>query len=126
MRALLIVIVAALAAACSMPFGAGGDSRALLVNQTRNAFVYSAIELKDAPLFDPMPAVDPARASERVVAAGGQAALDLPDYSGTGVLVFLYEIPSQDHAGPVPLSRAVRVTHGELLRMHHRIVIDEE
>lgn len=126
MRALLIVILAALSAACSTPFGAGGDSPPLVVNRTSNAFIYSAFDLKDAPLIDPLPAIDPARVPERLVAAGGQAALNLTDYSGTGVLLFLYEIPSRDHAGPVPLSGSVRVTHAELLLKHHRIVIDEE
>ncbi|HEY0015851.1 MAG TPA: hypothetical protein VGC13_06010 [Longimicrobium sp.] len=123
-RPLLTLLLVAFAAACSTPFG-GGDGPPVLVNRTRNALLYVAFDLRDGPLVDPNPAIDPADAPERLVAAGDQRAIILADYSGEGVLLFLYEIPAQDRAGPVPLSRTLRVTQAELLRNRGRIVIDE-
>lgn len=126
MRALLIVILAALAAACSMPFGSGGDARPVLVNHTRNALVYFAIDLDDAPLFDPSPTFDPAHAPERVVAAGGELAIEVDGGSGNGVLLVIYEIPEGHHTGPVRVSRLMGVTRAELLHNQGRIVIEEQ
>jgi hypothetical protein len=124
MRALLIVILAALAA-CVTPFGEGGDPRPLLVNRTGNALLYVAFGLEDAPLVDPNPAIDPADAPERLVADGAELAIEVSGYSGSGVLLFIYEIPAQDHAGPVPISRTIRVSRAQLLRADGRIVIGE-
>ena len=124
MRAMLIPILVSLAAACSTPPG-GTDAGPVLVNRTANALLYVAFNLADAALVDPNPALDPAEAPDRRVAAGAQQAIDIPDYAAEGVLLFIYEIPP-DHAGPVPLSRTVRVTQAELLGMQNRIVIEDE
>jgi hypothetical protein len=123
-RPLLTVLLVAFAAACSTPFG-GGDGHPVLVNRTANALLYVVFDLQDGPLVDPNPAIDPADAPERVVAAGDQRTILLDDYSGEGVLLFLYAIPAQDRAGPVPLGRILEVTQAELLRSRGRIVIDE-
>lgn len=125
MRAMLIPILVSLAAACSTPPGET-EAGPVLVNRTGNALLYVAFNLADGALVDPNPAIDPAEAPERIVAAGAQQAIDIPDYAVEGVLLFIYEIPSPDHTGPVPLSRTVRVTHPELLAMQNRIVIAEQ
>jgi hypothetical protein len=126
MRAMLITILVSLAAACSAPIGAGGDGRPVLVNRTDNALLYVAFNLDQAGLVDPNPAIDPKDAPERLVAAGAQTVIDLPDYSGEGVLLFIYEIPAQDRAGPVPLSRTVRISPEDLLRAQNRIIIEDQ
>ncbi|HEX6912187.1 MAG TPA: hypothetical protein VF142_17420 [Longimicrobium sp.] len=125
MRALLLPFVMLLAA-CPDPFAGGGSRTVMLANGSSNAFVYVAIDLRDGPVVDPNPAIDPAQVPERIIAPGEARPLDVHDYSGEGVLLFLYEIPATDQAGPVPLSRIVRVTAGDLARMHNRIVIDDE
>jgi hypothetical protein len=125
MRTLLVALCLPLVAACANSFGGDGGG-VVLANRTARAFLYVAFDLADAPLVDPNPAIDPAEAPERLVAAGEQRTIEVPGDSGEGVLLFLYEIPSQDHAGPVPLSRTVRVPAADLRRLHNRIVIDEQ
>ncbi|HLM66929.1 MAG TPA: hypothetical protein VK358_05335, partial [Longimicrobium sp.] len=125
MRTLILSLLAALLAACSSSSLGGGDGRPVLVNRTGNAVLYAAFNLSEAPLVDPNPALDPAEAPERLVAAGDQRPLAIVDYEGGGVLLFIYEIPATDRAGPVPLSRTIRLTREELARMNNRIVLDE-
>lgn len=124
MRTLMLLPILMLLAACPDPFGGAAAGDVVLANRTANAFVYVAFDLADGPLVDPNPAIDPAQAPERVVAPGEARSIDITDYSGEGVLLFIYEIPATDQAGPVPLSRTVRVSAGELRRMNNRIVID--
>lgn len=126
MRALLLLPFVMLLAACPNPFAGDGSRTVTLANRSSNAFIYVAIDLQAGPVVDPNPAIDPAQVPERIIAPGEARPLDIHDYSGEGVLLFLYEIPHTDQAGPVPLSRIVRVTAGELARMHHRIVIDDD
>jgi hypothetical protein len=125
MRALLLLPLTLLLAACPNPFSSGGGP-VTLANQSANAFVYVAIDLEDAPLVDPAPTIDPAQVPERIITPGEARSLDIADYSGSGVVLFLYEIPHTDQAGPVPMTRIVRVNASQLARMDHRIVIDEE
>ncbi len=126
MRPLLIVLLVSLVAACSTPFAADGDSRPVLVNQSSNALLYVAFDIGDGTAVDPNPAIDPADAPDRLVAAGGERAIDLADYSGEGVLLFIYKIPAQDYAGPVPLTRTLQVSRAELRQNRGRIVIHEQ
>jgi hypothetical protein len=126
MRPLLIVLLVSLVAACSTPLAGDGDSRPVLVNQSSNALLYVAFDIGDGTAVDPNPAIDPADAPERVVAAGGQRAINITDYSGDGVLLFIYKIPAQDYAGPVPLTRIMQIPRAELLQNRGRIVIDEQ
>ena len=60
------------------------------------------------------------------MAAGEQRSIVIPEKESGGVLLFIYEIPAADRAGPVPLSRTVRLTREELLRMNNRIVLDDD
>lgn len=116
-----------LLAACAAPVAERGSAAApVLVNRTATAFVYVAFDLADAGLVDPNPAIDPAAAPEHVVAAGAEAEIQVEQTSGEGVLLFLYEIPAGGHAGPVPLSRTVRVTRAELAASGGRIVIEPQ
>ncbi|HEX6039353.1 hypothetical protein [Longimicrobium sp.] len=125
MRMLIAALSVLLLAACADPAGGNGSAAApVLVNRTATAFVYAAFDLADAGLVDPNPAIDPAMVPERVVAAGAEAEIQVEQTSGEGVLLFLYEIPAGDHAGPVSLSRTVRVTRAELIASGGRIVID--
>lgn len=126
MRALLLLPILVLLAACPDPFSGGGEGGVTLANRTDNAFVYVAFDLADGPLVDPNPAIDPAQVPGRIIAPGEARSIDITDYSGEGVLLFIYEIPATDQAGPVPLSRTVRVSAGELRRMNNRIVIGRE
>jgi hypothetical protein len=125
MRTLIAALLMALAAACSNASLSGGDGSPVLVNRTGNAVLYVAFDLSEAPLVDPNPAIDPLDAPERLVAAGDQRPLDIAEYEGGGVLLFIYQIPASDRAGPVPLSRTLRVTREELARMGNRIVLDD-
>lgn len=127
MRMLLAAASILLLAACAAPVGEGGSADApVLVNRTANAFIYVAFDLEDAALVDPNPSLDPAQVPERIVAAGGEVEIDVQQTSGEGVLLFLYEIPAHDVAGPVPLTRTLRVTRAELVASRGRIVIDRE
>ena len=126
MRTLIAALLLPLLAACSSSSLGGGDGSPVLVNRTGNALLYVAFDLALAPMVDPNPAIDPADAPERVVASGEQRPIEIADNESGGVLLFIYEIPATDRAGPVPLSRTVQVTSAELLRMNNRIVIDDE
>jgi len=126
MRPLLAALALLLLAGCADPFGGGGKVRPVLVNRTATPLLYVAFDLADGPLIDPNPVIDPADAPEQVVQAGTQRPIAVSGDSGQGVLLFLYEFPSAEHAGIVPLSRTVTVSAGELVRSHARIVIDEE
>lgn len=127
MRMLITVVTVLLLAACAAPAGGSGSTAApVLVNRTANAFVYVAFDLAEGALVDPNPAIDPAAMPERVMAAGAEAEIDVEETSGEGVLLFLYEIPAPSAAGPVPLSRTVRVTRAELIASGGRIVIEPE
>lgn len=124
MRTLVAALLVVLLAACSASPVSGGGGTPVLVNRTGNALLYVAMNLSAAPLVDPMPAMDPANAPERLVAAGDQRPIVIADYEGDGVLLFIYEIPAADRAGPVPLSRTVSLTRAELLLAGNRIVLD--
>jgi hypothetical protein len=125
MRMLIAALLMPLLAACSSSSLGGGDGQPVLVNRTGNAVLYVAFDLSQAPLVDPNPAIDPAEAPERLVAAGDQRPITIEGYEGEGVLLFIYEIPAMDRAGPVPLSRTVRLTREELARTGNRIILDE-
>lgn len=123
---MLIPVLVLLAAACSSSFGGDGAASSLvLVNRTDHALLYVAFNLEEAALVDPNPFIDPADAPERLVPAGTERTLDLPDYTGGGVVLFLYEIPAQDRAGPVPLSRTLQFTAAELARSRGRMVVED-
>lgn len=126
MPMLLTLVVAGLVAACSSSLGGHGDSGPVLVNRTGGALLFVGMNLSASGLVDPQPALRPDEHAERRVAAGEERAIVIPDYEGEGVLLFLYEIPAADHAGPVPLSRTVQVTREQLLRMNDRIVIQRQ
>lgn len=124
MRILLAAaLLPLLALACSSASVSGGDGVPVLVNRTGGALLYAAFDLSAAALVDPQPALDPAEAQDRLVAAGEEQPLRIDGYE-EGVLLFIYEVPAADRAGPVPLSRTVRVTREELLRMNNRIVLE--
>ncbi len=126
MPMLLTLVVAGLVAACSSSLGGGGESGLMLVNRTGSALLFVAMDLSASGLVDPNPALNVEENRERLVAAGEERAIEIPDYAGEGVLLFLYEVPAADHAGPVPLTRTVQVTREELLRMNNRIVIERQ
>lgn len=122
---MLIPVLVLLAAACSSSFGGeGSGSPLVLVNRTDHALLYVAFNLEEAALVDPNPLIDPQDAPERLVPAGAERTIDLPDYSGQGVVLFLYDIPAQDRAGPVPLSRTLQFTAAELARSRGRMVVE--
>jgi hypothetical protein len=124
---LLTLVLAGLVAACSSSLGGGGgEGGPMLVNRTGNALLFVAMNASAAGLVDPNPALSVEENRERLVAAGDERAIEIPDYEGEGVLLFLYEIPAADHAGPVPLTRMVQVTREELLRMNNRIVVERQ
>lgn len=126
MPMLLTVVLAGLVAACSSSLGGAGASGPVLVNRTGNALLFVAMNQSAAGLVDPNPALNVEENRERLVAAGDERAIEIPDYEGEGVLLFIYEIPAADHAGPVPLTRTVQVTREELLRMNNRIVVERQ
>jgi hypothetical protein len=126
MRALLLLPIVVMLAACAGPFAGDGAGDVVLANRTDHPLLFVALDLGLGPVVDPMPQMDPTQHPERLVEAGAQRTIDVPHYTGEGVLLFLYESPAQDHAGPWPLTRVVQVKEEELLRMHNRIVIDEE
>ena len=122
---LIAAVLLPLLASCSNASLSGRDGNPVLVNRTGNALLYVAFDLSQAALVDPNPAIDPADAPERLVAAGDQRTLSIAEYE-EGVLLFIYEISATDRSGPVPLSRTVRLTRAELLRMNNRIVLDDQ
>ncbi|HST60341.1 MAG TPA: hypothetical protein VLK84_16660 [Longimicrobium sp.] len=127
MPMLLTLVVAGLVAACSSSLGGGGDGGGpVLVNRTGGALLFVAMDLSASGLVDPNPALNVEEHRDKLVAAGEERAIEIPDYAGDGVLLFIYEIPAADHAGPVPLTRTVQVTREELLRMNGRIVIERQ
>jgi hypothetical protein len=123
MRALLLLPLLLLSA-CSTLFGTDDPRRLVLANRTDNALLYVAFG--SGPVVDPQPALEFAENRDRMVAAGEQRAIEVSSYTGEGVTVFVYEIPSQDHAGAVPLTRTLRVSERDLARTHGRIIVDEE
>lgn len=123
---LAAALLVPLLAACSGVFVSGGGGTPVLVNRTGHALLYVAFGLSQAALVDPSPALDPASAPERLVPDGDQRPITLAEEDGEGLVLFIYDIPVADRAGPVPLSRTVRLTHDELLRMNHRIVLDAQ
>jgi hypothetical protein len=124
MRMLLTTLAFVLLAACANSFSGDGGG-IVLANRTDHALLYAAFGLADAALVDPNPAIDPAQAPERRVPAGEQRTLQVSGDPAEGVVLFLYDIPP-GHAGPVPLSRTVRVTAEELRQMQNRIAIGPE
>ncbi len=125
MRALLLPLLTMLAA-CANPFSGDGGPGVTLANESSRAVVFSAVDLRYGPLVDPVPALDPAQVPERVLVPGEARALDIPEYSGEGVLLFLYEVPAGHAGGPVPFTRIVQVTAAELARLHHRVVLADD
>ncbi|HEU0298261.1 MAG TPA: hypothetical protein VFR37_02380 [Longimicrobium sp.] len=115
MHGLLLLTVVCVSYACFSPPPEDGGTELWVENQGETAVLFTAFELEQSHLVDPAPTMQVEEHPDRLLQPGERRRVEVEGYArGTGVRLFLYDVPAGQRSGTVPQSRMITLSDEEL------------